>query len=326
MPNFQNGEYYDPEQKKSKNFIPGVISDNWRILTEEVPDSEYKTRRYRFVTPGGELTMVTRSNNYTTWVAQPLLKKKSDIDLIAKYITTPKCDVESVNKDAQDFGDNGIVRGSICCFDIYGQPGAWQDAACIVGIEKLILATYDDPKWVHELLSVLQHRKKIFMESMDGANYDLVELGGGDGSSTVISPKLFAEFIAPYDQELIKIGHKTGQKIVYHTCGGMMPILEQIAEMNPDAMETFTPPEMGGDVNLMEAKKRIGSKVCMIGGFDQFHFFKDCSPEETRREVRRCFAAAGDNGGYIICPSDHFFDADPELIKAYADEAKKCVY
>jgi len=91
-------------------------------------------------------------------------------------------------------------------------------------------------------------------------------------------------------------------------------------------METFTPPAMGGDVNLKEAKKRVGHRVCMIGGFDQFHFFKGCKPEETRKEVRRCFEEAGERGGYILAPSDHFFDADIELIKAYADEALRCVY
>jgi hypothetical protein len=42
--------------------------------------------------------------------------------------------------------------------------------------------------------------------------------------------------------------------------------------------------------------------------------------------VRRCFAEAGANGGYILSPSDHFFDAEPELIAAFADEARKCVY
>ncbi len=101
---------------------------------------------------------------------------------------------------------------------------------------------------------------------------------------------------------------------------------ENIAEMKPDAMETFTPPEMGGDVILSEAKKRIGDKVCMIGGFDQYHFFKDCSEKDTRKAVRKYFHDAGEGGGFILCPSDHFFDADIELIRAYSDEAKKCVY
>jgi uroporphyrinogen-III decarboxylase len=117
-----------------------------------------------------------------------------------------------------------------------------------------------------------------------------------------------------------------GQRIVYHTCGGMMPILEQIADMVPDAMETFTPPAMGGDVDLAQAKRRIGDRVCMIGGFDQFHDLWDCSPAQTRRAVRRCFEQAGQGGGYILAPSDHFFDAEPTLMAAFADEARRCTY
>jgi len=153
-----------------------------------------------------------------------------------------------------------------------------------------------------------------------------LELGGGDASTTVISPNIFDSYVAPYDAPLIKLAHEVGQRIVYHTCGGMMPILENVANMNPDAMETFTPASMGGDTILAEAKKRIGDKVCLIGGFDQFHFFTGCSPEDTRKEVRRCFEAAGVGGGYILCPSDHFFEADRELIHAFVDEAKKCIY
>jgi uroporphyrinogen decarboxylase len=106
----------------------------------------------------------------------------------------------------------------------------------------------------------------------------------------------------------------------------MMPILERVADMGPDAMETFTPPGMGGDVNLAQAKQRIGDKVCMIGGFDQFHYLDGCTPQETRAEVRRCFEAAGERGGYILCPSDHFFDANLELIHAFSEEAHRCIY
>jgi uroporphyrinogen-III decarboxylase len=270
--------------------------------------------------------MVLQSNQHTTWVAEHLIKEKSDVDLIAEFATAPKCDVEEVNREAAALGDRGLVRGHICCFDVFGQPGTWQDAACLVGIEKLIFATYDDPEWVHALLRTLRDRKKVFVRSLQGAKYDVLELGGGDASSTVISPRILDEFVLPYDRELIALAHDAGQRISYHTCGGMMAFLEQIASMEPDAMETFTPPGMGGDTDLKEAKRRIGDKVCMIGGFDQFHFFSGCTPEETRAEVRRCFEAAGANGGYIVCPSDHFFDADPALINAFADEARSCTY
>ena len=270
--------------------------------------------------------MVLQSDEYSAWVGEYLIKDKRDIDLIAEFVTAPKCDVAAVNRAADEFGERGLIRSHICCFDVFGQPGTWQDACCLFPLQQLILMTFDDPEWVHSLLKILQARKKTYIQSMKGARYDILELGGGTASSTVISPKLFEEFVAPYDRELIATAHAAGQRITYHTCGGMMPILELIADMEPDAMETLTPKAMGGDMNLAEAKARIGDKVCMIGGFDQFHFLVNCTPEKTRAEVRRCFEAAGEGGGYILSPSDHFFDADPELIRAFAEEAQRCIY
>jgi hypothetical protein len=326
-PDESAGEYPDPEQGDT-GFLESrrVSSENWRVYAERLPGQERPATRYRFVTPGGELSLVLQSDEWTTWVVEPLIKKKSDIDIIGTYATAPKCDVEAVNRVAGEFGERGIVRGHVTCFDVFGQPGTWQDAACLVGTERLILAAFDDPQWVHELLRILQRRKKVFLRSTRGAAYNLLELGGGTASSTVISPRLFDQYVAPYDAELISLAHEVGQRIAYHTCGGMMPLLERIAAMNPDAMETFTPPRMGGDANLAEAKRRIGDTVCMIGGFDQFHFLQGCSPDETRAEVKRCFEAAGVGGGYIISPSDHFFDAEPTLIAAFVDEARRCAY
>ncbi len=326
-PDESSSEYADPDQS-APGFLESrrVAADQWRIESQEIPHPEYTTIRYTFITPKGRLTMVTQSNEHTTWVTEYLIKEKRDIDMIGEYVTTPKCDVQQVNKEAEAFGQRGLIRGHICCFDVFGQPGTWQDACCLVGAEKMILNTYDDPEWVHALLKILQTRKLGFVKSLKGAKYDILELGGGDASTTVISPKIFRTFVAPYDSEIIAAAHEAGQRIAYHTCGGMMPILEDLAAMGPDAMETFTPPGMGADVDLAEAKQRIGDKVCMIGGFDQSYYFQSATPEETRAAVRRCFDEAGQDGGYILAPSDHFFDAKIELFQAFADEALKCTY
>jgi hypothetical protein len=208
------------------------------------------------------------------------------------FAPAPVCDVDLVNARAEAFGERGLIRGSIPSFDIYGQPGCWQDAAVLFGIEALILQTFDDPEWVHAFLGILRERKARYIRTMPGARFDLLELGGGDASSTVISPQIFDTFVAPYDAVLMA--------------------------------ETFTPPAMGGDTDLAEAKHRIGDRLCLIGGFDQFHFFTGCTPEDTRKEVRRCFEAAGEGGGFILSPSDHFFDAEIELLHAYAEEARSC--
>jgi len=324
--NSSRGDYVDTDADRHDLGPPLICSKNWIVEREECSDQKFRSERFHCRTPSKTLSMALQSDDKTSWVTERLIKNKSDIDTFAQYAPVPLCDVECVNREVDAFGERGLIRGSVPGFDIYGQPGCWQDAAVLYGIEDLIVATYEDPEWVHEFLSILRERKMAFIRSMEGALFDLVELGGGDASSTVISPAIFEKFVAPYDAELIDAAHAVGQRIVYHTCGGMMPILENITDMKPDAMETFTPPSLGGDVNLEEAKKRIGHRVCLIGGFDQFHYFAGSTPEKTRAAVRRCFEEAGGGGGYILAPSDHFFEADIDLLRAFADEAKKCVY
>jgi uroporphyrinogen-III decarboxylase len=296
------------------------------VERDRIPHPAYTTTRCRCITPRGTLSMVLQDDGRTVWVAERLVKHKHDVDLIAEYAPVPQCDAAPVHAAASVLGSRGIVRGAVPGFALYGQPGCWQDAAVLFGVEPLIMATYDDPGWVLAFLSILRDRKLAFLNSTTGAPFDLLELGGGDASSTVISPAIFRRFVAPFDALLIAAAHAAGQRVVYHTCGGMMPLLEHIADMQPDAMETFTPADMGGDVRLAEAKTRVGDRVCMIGGFDQGHYFVGCPPDDTRHAVRACFDQAGAGGGFILAPSDHFFEADDRLLRAFADEAHACVY
>lgn len=98
---------------------------------------------------------------------------------------------------------------------------------------------------------------------------------------------------------------------------------ERAVAMGIDALETFTPPGMGGDTDFAEARRRIDGGVCMMGGFDQLHYFTGCSETTTRAEVHRCFQDAGEGASCILSPSDRFFDASLALLKAYADEGMK---
>ena len=277
--------------------IKGAVeSDEWRIETEEIYDPEYPSVRYTIHTPSGTLSCVIQSNDQTGWQAEYIIKEKKDIDIIIKHAPLYTADKALVNRTAVICGDRGLVRGHIPGFEIYGQPGCWQDMACLTGIEPLIMATFDDPEWIHTMLAYLRDRKLHYIRSLEGVSYDILELGGGDASTTVISPDIFRNFVAPYDSVLIGAAKEAGQKIAYHTCGGMMPILEDIADMGPAAMETLTPPGMGGDVDLAEVKRRVGDRVCLIGGYDQGEYFMRSTAAESRKAVRDAFEAAGEGG------------------------------
>jgi len=221
-------------------------------------------------------------------------------------------------------GDAGILRGFV-----WGdQAGCWQHAACLMDIQDLIIETFENPDWVHRLLEVLLEKKLRFIEeSLAGAKFDLIETGGGASSDTLISPDLHRRFCLPYDRKMHQALHDAGLKATYHTCGGMMNILDLIVENQTDCSETLTPPGCGGNIKEpARVRDTYAGRVAMIGGVDQFNVLTSGTPERIRAEVRRLFEGFGRDGGYILSASDHFFDTPVENLRTMADAARECSY
>ena len=121
--------------------------------------------------------------------------------------------------------------------------------------------------------------------------------------------------------------HRAGQRAAYHTCGGMMHLLDIILENGTDASETLSPPGVGGNITEPNrVRERFTGRVAMIGGMDQFNVLGTGGSGEIQREVQRLFDGFGKDGGYICSASDHFFEAPVENLKAFADAARHCRY
>jgi uroporphyrinogen-III decarboxylase len=221
-------------------------------------------------------------------------------------------------------GDAGVLRGFV-----WGdQAGCWQHACCLMDVNNLILEAHDNPDWLHRLLGILLEKKLRFIEeSLKNACFDLIETGGGAGSDTVISPAMHREFCLPYDRQLHQALHDVGHLATYHTCGGMMHILNLIGENGADASETLSPPGIGGNISEPDKVREVfAGKLAMIGGLDQMNILTTGTAAQIRAEVRRLFDGFGREGGYIMSAADHFFDAPVENIRIYAEAARECVY
>ncbi len=274
-------------------------------------------------TPEGDLIRRGAGNAITVWETEPLIKSERDFELFAKYAPVPdRVDISPVRAAKDKIGDHGIVRGHAYGF---GQGSPWQDVCILMGTEPAIFAALDKPEWMHYMLETILQKRLRWLERWGDAPFDLIETGGGAGSNTVISPKMFREFCLPYDRRQHAALHAAGHRIVYHLCGGLMQMLEMVAENGADGLETMTPPSMGGDCDLAEANRRVGDRLFFIGGFDQNAGFEKGTPESARAQVFALHAACPD-GGYICSPSDHFFYGDPANIQAFADAAKECRY
>ena len=285
-------------------------------------DPDNRVAHHTIHTPEGRLTYKTAGDRKTTWITEYLVKHDEDIELIRKYMPVPALDPKPVARRYDEVGDAGLLRGFV-----WGdQAGCWQHACCLRDVNDLIPACLEKPDWVHAFLKILLDKKLRFIESLKGARFDLIETGGGAGSSTVISPAIHGEFCLPYDRAMHDALHQLGFLVTYHTCGGTLGIEEMIVANGCDVSETLAPPGIGGNQQPWEFKAKIGNRLALIGGMDQFNVVTDGTPEQIRAAVRVLFEKVGYDGGYVCSLSDHFFETLPEKLRAFAGAARECRY
>lgn len=298
-------------------------TSEWKDETQIINDDpEDRIVNHTIVTPDGSLTYKTGGDRKTTWITEYMIKRDEDIDLIRKYMPVPILDPKPISELYDEIGDRGILRGFV-----WGdQAGCWQHACCLKDVSELIMACYDKPDWVHALLQILLDKKLQFIEGMNGTKFDLIETGGGAASSTLISPKIHEEFCLPYDRKLHDALGELGFKITYHTCGGTLGIEEMIVANGCDASETLAAPSIGGNQEPWEFKAKIGNRLALIGGIDQFNVVTEGTEQQIRDKVFELFEKVGYEGGYICSLADHFFETPPEKLQIVADAAHECIY
>lgn len=305
-------------------------SAEWIVTREDTTSASGQPRtRIRIETPDGDLSAEEERGDGTVYMTEHFVKDQADAERFLAHWTGMTLDRDKLAACYDETGDAGIVRGHT---EHAHQPGVWQDFCELVGTEKAILWAIDDPGFVHHFLETLTQKRVAFVhEQMAGAKFDLIEHGGGAASSNVISPAMFDEFCVPYDRRVHDAFHEVGLKVAYHTCGGMMALLDRIPANGCDVSETLSPPGVGGDIATREDRQKVkgalGQKVSLIGGIDQGRLERpETSAEAIREEVVECFETFGVCGGYICSASDHFFHAPAESLCALAEAAGECRY
>ena len=298
-------------------------TDTWQdevIVVSDEPDN--RVNHHIIHTPDGDLTYKTAGDRRTTWITEYLLKRDDELEMIRKYMPVPKLDLAPIAARRDEIGDSGILRGFV-----WGdQAGCWAHACCLTDVNNLLVRCFDEPDWVHGLLKILLEKKLQFIESMKGAAFDLVETGGGAGSSTVVSPDLQRDFCVPYDRAMHDALHELGFLTTYHTCGGNFGIEDHIVANGCDASETAAPPSVGGNQEPWDFARKIDGRVAIIGGVDQFNTLTRGTADSIRSMTHKLFETCGAGGGYVCSMADHFFETDPANLQAFADAARECEY
>jgi len=96
-------------------------------------------------------------------------------------------------------------------------------------------------------------------------------------------------------------------KIMFHSCGGIRPIIGDLIEIGLQILDPVQPLAAGMD--SFELKRDFGDLITFHGGVDEQHVLPFGSVREVEDEVRLRIMAFAPGGGYILAPS-HYVQAD----------------
>ena len=293
---------------------PWVVTDpgRWESREERVVEGGHEILRNIVSTAAGELsTDYIVDRGMSGWQMDALVKAEDDLGVMA-YLPRPEVDIEAINTRRVQLDGRGLGMVSV--------NGIWQQACYLRGMEEMAMDPYVRPEWSTEFLTLVGDYLAAQAEAVCASQAECLFINEsyvGMG----LSPAVFDGFVRPYDQRLVDIGKAAGKLILYHDCGRCDALLESFVEMGIDYLEPLNPREASGDVDPVDAKRRIGDQVCLRGGYNH-ELLSFGTADEVRAHVRECLKNLSPGGGYMLCPSgplDH--DVRIENLRVFADAA-----
>lgn len=188
--------------------------------------------------------------------------------------------------------------------------GPWTLATELRGPSEALMDLYDDKQFLFDLMEYATETVIVRSLAVVEAGIGLF-LADPSAGMSLISPAVYMEHVHPYHQRLVKAIHEKGGKVVFHICGHVDPIFEQLVGLGVDGLSIDAPSSLA---KLFEAGR---GKTVIIGNVDPVMFIK--GPRSALEEAaQRCLDIAKGDARYAIGPGCQLpLQADIENIKAF---------
>lgn len=282
------------------------VSQGWLLTASREVEIERKTRdspdwTYRQTiahTPKGPLSCVYRSSkrefvglSHEFWV-----KDEQDLErfLSVPYVP-PRPDVSGYGAAVERMGERGIV--------LVGTADPIAFVHELLGSELLGFWSIDRRNTIDALVEIFTDRLVEWFDWLIAGG--VVCVFGFAGAEYVapplMHPRYFRDWVTRPMTKITDRIHRAGGLVHVHSHGPLSAVIEQFADMGSDVLHPIEAPRMG-DVELADAKRRIGDRVCLEGNI-QIGDLYAAQVDEVRDLVKRAIDDAAPDGGFVLCPT-----------------------
>ncbi|MGI6174087.1 MAG: uroporphyrinogen decarboxylase family protein [Christensenellales bacterium] len=193
-------------------------------------------------------------------------------------------------------------------FYTFGGAGSlYEILLALYGDENVLCDIALDEPAIHDLADRLMRRGLANVRRSVKAGADGIALGDDYGTERgmILSPKRWREFFKPRMREMLEPAAKAGLDIHFHSCGNIMPILEDLREVG---ITSIWPQLPAYDM------KELADRCCSLGlavaiHTDRARTMTSGTPQQVRDLVRREFDIfrMTDGGSWFYIEADNGF-------------------
>ena len=280
--------------------VPNRRAKERDVRIERWDEGAQHVTRETLRTPTRTLTTVTShsDNVMTTWKREHPVK---DLDDLAAYLDLPwepgEPDFTGLNQAWKDLeGARGLPLVSV------GDPICELAEAFEFG--NFMVHAITETEALTAALDRLHERyRETLRRILTGPMRDTVFRICGPEYATppYLPPELFRRFVTRYDAQYIRMIQEAGAFARLHSHGKTGRVVDQIAEMAPDALDPLEPPP-DGDIDVAGLKRALGARVCLMGGIELKHL-EHAEGSFIVELVRRTIAQGKPGGRFVIMPT-----------------------
>lgn len=236
----------------------------------------------------------------TGWTLEHFLK---DTDDVLAYLDLPalqpSCtpDIQGILELERQLGETGIV--------MIDTPDPLCMAAELFSMEQFTIVAMTEPDLFHRLLERfarwLLPRTEAIARSLPGRLWRI--FGPEYASPPYLPPRLFQEYVVPYDKPMVAAIQKYGGFARIHSHGRLREILHHIAATGCVGLDPIEPPPQG-DVELKYVREKYGDQFVLFGNLEASDLENLPTPQFEKKIITAIREGTSGRGrGFVLMPS-----------------------
>ena len=169
----------------------------------------------------------------------------------------------------------------------------------LFGYQEALMGLIKDGAKAQALLDRLAQASITWAVAQVTHGADAVLISSAFAGGGFISPKMYRDFVLPFERRVAEAIKTVGGIVYTHTCGSLGDRLELLVETGTIGVDTLDPPPLG-NTTLAEAKSLIGEKVFLKGNMNGVEILAFEAEDDVIQHATERIQVGMPGGGYIL--------------------------